>query len=166
MAAGADLRSRITLEGGKELVDLFKQIAGASDKAFGDMAKAAEKPVAPINRLTAAMDASRAAMTSFGQGMATVTQQANKFGSAMGNMASSIIPRWKELLALGTVGGAAGFLKLFESATQGARDLKNAADQLGVTPGVLAQLGKAAKAAGVDFDHLVQGVTKFGISLE
>ena len=171
--AQSDLRSRIVIEGADKATAELKTIGSTGEKAFSDVGKAADQSSGHVDGFTKATSRAASAMASFrsaasnaGAGFSNIGKRAGEFGQSLSNVATNIIPQWRSVLALGSVGGAAGFLKLFESTTQWAHDLEESSKQLGLTPGQLGLIGKAAKEAGLDMDHLVAGMTKFSIGME
>jgi hypothetical protein len=172
MAQGTDLRSRIVLDGAAELTNQLKTLGQTGEQSFASIGNAANTSASQVTGFARATETASRAMASFrsigtnaASGFSNIGKRASEFGSALSNVASNVIPHWQELLALGSVGGAAGFFKLFEATTKWGHELEENSKQLGLTPGELGLIGKAAKQAGLDMDHLVAGVTKFSISL-
>lgn len=173
MAQGADFRSRITLDGADTVVGDLKKIGAEGDKAFSTTGAAADNASKSVTAFSRASDLAARSMASMrqatqgiGQGFADLHQHATNFGNALNNVASNIVPRWREIVALGAAGAGAGFLALFESTAKWGHELEQNAKILGTTPGELGAIGKAARAAGVDLDTLVTGMAKFGKSME
>lgn len=167
--AQSDLRSRIVIEGADKAVADLKTLGTTGDKAFGDVGKAADQSSHSVTAFTRATNLAAQAMSSMrsaASGMQHVGNRLSEFGTALGNVAGNIIPRWRELLALGTVGGFAGFFKLFEATAQWGHELEENSKRLGLTAGELGLIGKAAKQAGVDMDHLTEGMLKFAVHME
>lgn len=173
MAQGADFRSRIVLDGADTVVGDLKKIGTEGDKAFSATGAAADKASQSVTAFGRASDLAARSMASMrqatqtiGQGFQDLHQHATNFGNALGNVANNIIPRWKEVLALGTAGAGIGFFKLFEATARWGHELEQNSKILGTTPGELKAIGQAAAAAGVDIETLVTGMAKFGRSME
>jgi hypothetical protein len=177
MAQGADFRSRITIDGADAAVADFKKVGTEGEKAFNATAAAADTASRSITGVSRAADVaarSMAAMASsmraqagqIGQGFSELHQHATNFGNSLSNVANNIIPRWREVMALGAAGVGAGFLALFESTAKWGHELEQNARILGTTPGELKLIGQAAAAAGIDIETLVTGMARFGKSME
>ena len=173
MASGADFRSRITLEGGDKIATDLKRIGTEGDAAFNTVGKAADASTASVNSFAKATDgmarqmaALRSAASRAGSDLANIGKHASNFGSALGDVANNIIPRFREVVGLASVGGIAGFFKLFEATAKWGHELEENSKLLGLTPGQFGLIAKAAKQAGVDVDTLTGGMLRFGNAME
>jgi len=173
MASGADFRSRITLEGGDKIATDLKRIGTEGDAAFNTVGKAADASTASVNSFAKATDsmarqmaALRGAASRAGSDLANIGKHASNFGSALGDVANNIIPRFREVVGLASVGGIAGFFKLFEATAKWGHELEENSKLLGLTPGQFGLIAKAAKQAGVDVDTLTGGMLRFGNAME
>jgi hypothetical protein len=173
MAQGADFRSRITLEGGDKIVTDLQKIGTEGDKAFSQVGKAADASTSQVNSFAKATEGMarqmanlRSATSKAGQDLAQIGKHASDFGGELRNVANNVIPGFKEVLGLATVGGIAGFFKLFENTAKWAHELEENSKLLGLTPGQFGLIAKAAKEAGIDVDVLAKGMLRFGNAME
>lgn len=170
---GDGLKQQLSITGDEEVRKAFESIGAAGQKAFSDIDRAATKGAGNLNtlsghlgRLSGAFDKVKTSVEPIGQHFSTLHERATAFGGALGNIAGSIIPRFNDLLAVGTVGGAAGFLKMIENTAKWGHELELNSQRLGMTPTELNLIGKAAREAGVEMDKLVEGLSKFSIALQ
>jgi len=173
MASGADFRSRITLEGGDKIATDLQRIGTEGDKAFNAVGKAADASTASVNSFAKAtegmarqMAALRSAASRAGSDLATIGKHASDFGGAIKDVANNIIPRFREVVGLASVGGVAGFFALFESTAKWGHELEENSKKLGLAPGQFGLIAKAAKEAGLDVDVLTTGMLRFGAAME
>ncbi len=100
------------------------------------------------------------------QGFGKLHEGVTRAGAAMSNLATSVFPGFKEILALGTIATGAGLYSVVRGAAEWAHGIEATALQLGTSEKMVMAWGKAAKLAGVDSGVLNTALARFSINLE
>jgi hypothetical protein len=89
-----------------------------------------------------------------------VRAAASEFGAAVSNVANSVFPHFKEVLALSLAGAAAEFVHLAESSADSIRETQNFAQTVGLTTEQVEALHKVAANAGVPWEQFERAILR------
>jgi len=166
MAQGADFRSRITVDGADQAIADFRKFGAEGEKAFNNVGASADNASKSITAFGRAISSLQSQGQTLGANFKNLHEHATKFGGALHNVANNVIPRFKEVLGIATVGGVAGFFALFEATAKWGHELEQNAKQLGLTPNQFNTISQAAKRAGIDVDVLTTAMTRFSVAVQ
>ncbi len=149
------IAQRIALDGGKEILEQLKGLGKEGEKAFDQIAKAAEKAGSPGAKLGKSLQDLRGQLDKLGKAGAKLRGDLQNLGSSLGTVAA------RSGLAVAAVGAlAAGVVAFARAGTEAADAAVKQAQAIGLPVDAYGRLAFAAEQAGVSQEQLGTGVNR------
>lgn len=158
MGSGDAFSTRISLDGGQEIINQLQQIGATGEKTFAAIKAAVAQPNPALLALSNSINQSRIGMQQLGTQIGALGQAIAPFSSHLAGLTSLFSSFSGTAGVLGAVAALGFFVK---SAADAIVQADRTSKALGLTATQFKTLKDVAKAAGIDSDQLTTALTRF-----